>query len=250
LAKEKTVKLAALAKGGDVSAFEELIREKQRGILFSVYSKVGNSEDAEDITQEVILSMYKYIEKLREPEYVNAWIYRIVNDKVNKHLRKHTKIKYERIEKASEEEGTFEDNVDFLPEQYVESKELSDELFDMVMGLPEKRRDAIIWYYYEGLSVRENAEAADISIKTATSNLSRARSMIRDRMIKAEKEAKRESDDKGESSRRDTAIGRVMTDHINVIFPRDRVKVFECAWIGALGLETNEKGVLKDDCPK
>jgi RNA polymerase sigma-70 factor (ECF subfamily) len=248
LAKEKTVKLAALAKGGDTCAFEELIREKQKGILFSVYSKVGNSEDAEDITQEVILSMYKYIGKLREPEYVNAWIYRIVNDKVNKHLRKHTKIRYERIEEATEEEGTFEDNVDFLPEQYVESKELSDELFDVVMSLPEKRRDAIIWYYYEGLSVKEIAEAADISIKTATSNLSRARSMIRDRMVKAEKKAKRESNDKEESSRRDTAIGRVMTDHVNVIFPRDRVKVFECAWIGALGREAADNGLLKNNC--
>jgi RNA polymerase sigma-70 factor (ECF subfamily) len=181
MTKSEIVKLASKAQKGDEAAFEELCRAKQREILFTAMTMLGNNADAEDATQETILMMYRSLSQLKNLEAINAWIQTIVRSRCIEILRKRSKY-YTDADIDDEAIIISEDNREFIPESYAEDEALSDRLYDIVQSLPAKRREAILLYYYEDLSYKEIAEVTGTSIKTVSTNLMKARKMIKDNL--------------------------------------------------------------------
>ncbi|MGL5232573.1 MAG: RNA polymerase sigma factor, partial [Fusobacteriaceae bacterium] len=68
--------------------FEEIFEEYFDKIYYKVLGSVKNSEDAEDITQEVFISVYKNLKKFREDSNIYTWIYKIAINKVYDFFRK------------------------------------------------------------------------------------------------------------------------------------------------------------------
>jgi RNA polymerase sigma-70 factor (ECF subfamily) len=178
MANTEIVALAKKSINGNKKAFEELCRKKQQEIVFSAYTMLGNYHDAEDATQETIISMFRHIGKLKSPEAIDAWIFQIVKSKCSVILRKRTGRKDE-IDIDDEAVSIAEDDREFLPAEYVEDEAQSDHIYKIVTALPEKRREAILMYYYEDMSYREIADATGTSIKTVSANISKARAMIK-----------------------------------------------------------------------
>jgi RNA polymerase sigma-70 factor (ECF subfamily) len=179
--KADIVKLAVNARKGDEAAFEELCRAKQREILFTAKTMLTNDADAEDATQETIIMMYRSLGQLKNPEAINAWIQTIVRSRCIEILRKRSKY-YTEADIDDEQIVITEENREFLPEAYAEDEALSDRLYNIVQELPEKRRETILLYYYEDLSYKEIAEITGTSVKTVSTNLMKAKKMIKDRL--------------------------------------------------------------------
>jgi RNA polymerase sigma-70 factor (ECF subfamily) len=74
---------------GDQSAFEELFNRYQLKILNLTYAMLHNREEAEDLTQEVFLEIYRSINKFKGNSHLSTWIYRIA---VNKTINQTKKI--------------------------------------------------------------------------------------------------------------------------------------------------------------
>lgn len=68
--------------------FEEIFEEYFDKIYYKVLGSVKNPEDAEDITQEVFISVYKNLKKFREDSNIYTWIYKIAINKVYDFFRK------------------------------------------------------------------------------------------------------------------------------------------------------------------
>ena len=68
--------------------FEEIFDEYFDKIYYKVLGSVKNPEDAEDITQEVFISVYKNLKKFREDSNIYTWIYKIAINKVYDFFRK------------------------------------------------------------------------------------------------------------------------------------------------------------------
>src|SRR5580658_1992335 len=67
----------AAARAGDLEAFELLMRQNERLVLATALRLSGNMEDAQDISQEVFLRLYKNLGKVKDADALPAWLYRV-----------------------------------------------------------------------------------------------------------------------------------------------------------------------------
>src|SRR5215467_8015529 len=61
----------------DEKAFEEIVRLYQHKVFNLVYRMIGNQEEAEDIAQEVFVTVFKAIDSFRGEAKFSTWLYRI-----------------------------------------------------------------------------------------------------------------------------------------------------------------------------
>src|SRR5580692_8370914 len=67
----------AAARSGDLAAFELLMRQHERLVLATALRLTGNMEDAQDISQDVFLRLYKNLGKVKAEAALPAWLYRV-----------------------------------------------------------------------------------------------------------------------------------------------------------------------------
>lgn len=149
----------------DSVALYRLCEAMNKNILFRVKFLLGNAMnemDAEDVTQEVLLSLCKDIRTLREPKAFNKWLNSIIANKTSTFL-KAASDKDRALSIEEHARDVLECNVDYLPEDYFENTELRKRLMNAVMKLPERQREAIMLFYFDEFSVIEVAKIMDIS---------------------------------------------------------------------------------------
>lgn len=147
----------------------------------------GQREDAEDVFQETLLSVFQKLQTLREPGALTTWLYRIV---ANACLSKRRKSRFAPNRELSLEEvlpeGEIQDGPVLPdrdgPEYDLYRRELSQALEESVRDLPPDFR--IVWLMrdVEGLSTEETAEALGLSIPSTKMRLHRARMALRKRL--------------------------------------------------------------------
>jgi RNA polymerase sigma-70 factor (ECF subfamily) len=220
LDKTELIALVRKASRGDKTSFEKLYLAKSKSILFSALSIVKDYHLAEDAAQEVVVAMYRHIGKLRDPAAFEAWMQRIVTNECYRLLSKISG----RMEDFDDDEpqDIADDDRDFLPEKYAEDKELGNRLFAAIEQLPRKKRQAITLYYYNNLSYEEIAYAMDSSIKSVSSNITRARQMIREMLEKENNESA------GLLAAAPTSVlGSVIGEHASILIPDEKIVIFQ-----------------------
>ena len=178
--KETTKALVLAAMQGDKTAYAELYAQKAKNVYYIALKYVKNPQDAEDIAQEVLLSVLQNIGALKSPEYFDTWLYRLVINKCNE-MHRIFNTKKRRVTMAApleEYENLPEDRLFFLPEEYAEDAEKRSTVLEAVESLPTQRRIMVVLYYYEGLSYKEIAEVLGVPMGTVTSGLSRAKETL------------------------------------------------------------------------
>ncbi|MDR0885315.1 MAG: sigma-70 family RNA polymerase sigma factor [Clostridiales Family XIII bacterium] len=231
MTKRKLVELARKSIKGDIDAFETLCRTKQRDMLFVATSILGNLHDAEDAVQESIIRMHKNICNMRDAAAINVWIERIVRNESYK-IYNSRAIKKDDIDIDDEDVNIQEDNRDFLPEAYAEDAALSKKLYEHVLSLSAAKRDAIIMYYYEGLSYKEIATVTNTSIKTVSSNITKARMMLK-KILSKETNNFKAMLGLG-AAPTSTVMGRALQNQSVHLLPDEKLFVFEQKWQGAI----------------
>jgi RNA polymerase sigma-70 factor (ECF subfamily) len=196
--------LVQAAKGGDVSAFEQLVRRYDRNVFRIARHITQNREDAEDVVQEAFLKAYNNLKGFQGQSKFYTWLVRIA---VNEALMKLRRNKPQRMVSLDEEVKTEEDSVprevaDWTPnpEQQYNQAELREILSKTIQGLPQGFRTVFVLRDVEGLSTEETAEALDLSIPAVKSRLLRARLQLRERLSRYfQKRGNGKDDDKRNS---------------------------------------------------
>jgi RNA polymerase sigma-70 factor, ECF subfamily len=186
--------LVNAAKGGDVSAFEQLVKRYDRNIFRIAQHITQNREDAEDVVQDAFLKAYGNLEQFQGNSKFYTWLVRIA---VNESLMKLRRRRSDRTVSLDEDIETEEDTMprevaDWSPnpEQLYKQGELRDILRKTIQGLPASFRTVFVLRDVEGLSTEEAAEALDLSIPAVKSRLLRARLQLRERLSKYFRQAK------------------------------------------------------------
>ena len=111
----------AEAQNGNQSALEALYLEYAKRVYFLALKITRNKEDAEDVTQEVFITVYRKIGDLKEPKTFPAWLNRITANKCTDFLRKKKEpLSIDEQELAGAE--FFEEGDPLLiPEKYVDN---------------------------------------------------------------------------------------------------------------------------------
>jgi RNA polymerase sigma-70 factor, ECF subfamily len=180
------LQLVQAAKGGDVSAFEDLVKRYDRNVFRIAQHITQNREDAEDVVQDAFLKAYQNLGQFQGQSKFYTWLVRIA---VNEALMRLRRRRPERMVSLDEDVKTEDDSVprevaDWSPnpEQQYSQAELKDILTRTIQGLPPSFRTVFVLRDVEGLSTEEAAEALDLSIPAVKSRLLRARLQLRERL--------------------------------------------------------------------
>jgi RNA polymerase sigma-70 factor, ECF subfamily len=174
------------AKAGDEECFAGLAEAYSGRIYNTGLRMLGNNEDAADMTQEVLLKIYRHLGNFRGDSAFSTWVYRITVNSCRDFLRTAYRRK-ELIFTDFGEDGESEEDfhiADFsaIPEAVYLQNECENYLAELINGLSPKYRIVIVLREISGLSYQEIAAAVDISIGTVKSRISRARAALADKL--------------------------------------------------------------------
>src|ERR1041384_5986126 len=138
------LQLVQAAKGGDASAFEQLVKRYDRNVFRIAQHITQNREDAEDVVQDAVLKADGNLEQFQGESAFYTWLVRIA---VNEALMKLRRRRPERMVSLDEDVKTEEDSLprevaDWSPnpEQQYSQAELKDILTRTIQGLPPSFR--------------------------------------------------------------------------------------------------------------
>lgn len=137
------------------------------------YTYVKNTYDAEDIAQDVLLSLIKRSKPFESEEYERAWILRTTINKSKNHVAS------SRIKRTV----SIEDTHDMPSDDTDPAAAEESEVMEAVLSLPEKYRTPIHLFYYGGYSINEIAEIIRKKPATVGTLLARGRTLLKKMMI-------------------------------------------------------------------
>ncbi len=149
---------------------DEYIRhvlEKYSKMLIKLaFTYVKNMADAEDITQDVFVSLIKKGSGFGSEEHEKAWLIRVTINNCKNHLKSSwNKLKV-----------PLEEDISYLPKE-------DSEVLIMVLNLPAKYRSVIHLHYYEDYSINEIAGILHKNPATIGTWLARGRNLLKSKLI-------------------------------------------------------------------
>jgi RNA polymerase sigma-70 factor (ECF subfamily) len=171
--------LVALAKSGDVGAYELLMRRHHRKISGLVYNMTGNKEDAEDLVQDVFLKAFTSLRFFKGDSSFYTWVYRIaVNRTINflKKRKRRAGLSLNDMDQGVERDPLYvELTARESPVRDASLAELQEKLNKALQTLSPKHRTVVVMHDIEGMPHDEIARILGCSEGTVRSRLFYAR---------------------------------------------------------------------------
>jgi RNA polymerase sigma-70 factor, ECF subfamily len=159
---------------GDKRAFAGLV-ERYSGSIFNLaYQLTHNLSEAEDISQETFLRVYRALPQSDWQRPFKPWLFTIATNLCRDWARRRAWS----FPDSTEETEKLPDEVPPLIE-HLEEKELREALQHAVDSLPPAYRIAIVLRYTEGLSYEQMSQALNLPLNTVRTHLSRAKQRLR-----------------------------------------------------------------------
>lgn len=173
-------------KTGDVSAFEEIVARYETRVMNMALRLTRSQEDAEEVLQDVFITIYRKIDGFRGQSAFSSWLYRVVANTAFMKLRKRKQnqsVPMEDLAPAIKQHCMERDALNGNSSHNVAvSHELQDVLQCAVNKLPEQYRAVFILRDVDGLSNQETGEILNLSIPAVKSRLHRSRIMLRKKL--------------------------------------------------------------------
>ncbi|MQY65285.1 MAG: sigma-70 family RNA polymerase sigma factor [Clostridia bacterium] len=183
---EEDFELLAKFKKGDQQAFELLVRKYKTTVFNTIYSIMGNAQEADDTAQEVFLKVYTKADSFKGESSFSTWLYRItINRCVDELRRRKNKIISYETEFNQEEKLKLKDVLASKERDITEElrkNELQDIIQKAINSLPEKYRIIITLKEMEGLSYIEISQIMKISLAKVKIWLFRARQKLKGKL--------------------------------------------------------------------
>src|SRR5262245_9870362 len=174
------LELCRLAEKGDISAFEIIYQRYNRRTYSLTLRMTGSQTEAEDLTQEVFIQLFRKIGSFRGDSAFSTWLHRLTVNQVLMHFRR----------RSYKNEKTSEDGE--MPEQTVHGTSNPNKmpvvdriaLKKAIAELPNGYRNVFLLHDVEGFEHEEVARHLGISVGTSKSQLHKARLKLRMLLVK------------------------------------------------------------------
>nr|WP_312579011.1 sigma-70 family RNA polymerase sigma factor [Sedimentibacter sp.] len=181
--KDNELWLIEQSRKGNVEAFEELIKEHKKSAYNIALRVLRNVEDAEDISQEALIKVFKNIHNFNMQSTFRVWMYRIVVNACLDFKRKKTIDAYSidepiKLDGNNEIHKEIEDNTN-NPDAMIEKNFNSEMVNKAVNKLDDDFKTIIILRDIKGFSYQEISEILSCNLGTVKSRLNRARSNLK-----------------------------------------------------------------------
>ncbi|MCW8849260.1 MAG: RNA polymerase sigma factor [Melioribacteraceae bacterium] len=145
---------------GDERAFNELVKNHQQNIYWHARRMVGNHLDADEVTQQVIIVLYKKLSTFKYNASLRTWIYRITQTRCLNLLKKRKIKRFLNLD--DENTATLKSNEDIILR--LEDKDKIERINRYLEELPLKQREVFVLRHFEELNYEEISEITGKSI--------------------------------------------------------------------------------------
>lgn len=185
-------RLVERLKRRDEAAFNELITMYQGRIFRLVLRMLDDREEAEDLAQEVFVTVFKSIDGFRGDSKLSTWLYRVATNHCKNRLKylqrraRGKKKEFDEIAEASALESATMDTTSHIarPDHLVEAYEKERILKTAIGELEEEHRTLIVLRDIENLTYEEIQDITGLAEGTVKSRLHRARHALREKVIR------------------------------------------------------------------
>lgn len=170
---ESVVELVRSAQLGDHSAMEALYTRFQNHILSIAYKRMGNWDEAQELSQDVFIQAFRRIDQLQTPEAFGGWLRQIVHRMAINRLTRRPKpnsVDQEILEATA----SYDDE----PLETVLSSERSVQVRSGLERLGELDRQTLVAFYLDGQSLIQMSQAFDAPVGTIKRRLHVARKRL------------------------------------------------------------------------
>jgi RNA polymerase sigma-70 factor (ECF subfamily) len=187
---EPVRELVEQAQAGSQTAFNELVRAFQRPMFNLAFRMVNNREDADELTQEIFVRMYRSIGKFRGNSAFATWLYAIAVNTCRSRLRRLRRIAHfevVRLDEERERDDFGPSHVEAVdpadpPGKAMERREIGEQVRKIVAAMPDELKTVIVLRDMQGLAYEEIAAALGCSVGTVKSRLFRARLRAKEKL--------------------------------------------------------------------
>ena len=155
-------------KNGNIEAFNELVNRYKKRAYYFAYGMISNHSDAEDISQEAFVRVYKNISKFKQESSFKTWFYKIIVNLCRSHLRHRylvSKFSFnfrDRDETSDTPQKSLEANIEDTywqssPVKATVNQELNRAINNAVGNLPKQQKEVFILKHFQGLKISEIA---------------------------------------------------------------------------------------------
>tara|TARA_R110001592_G_scaffold357763_1_gene661504 strand:+ start:15 stop:548 length:534 start_codon:yes stop_codon:yes gene_type:complete len=168
-------------------SIEEIYKE-HNGLVYNLcLNYLQNIEDAEEVTQDVFLTIFKKQEGFKSNSSLKTWVYRItVNQCLDFLKAKKRKKRFGFLIPIYDNSESYSYSNFEHPGVLLENQEATEGLLKLINELPENQKTAIILKVIDELSQKEIAEVMGLSIKAVESLLSRAKNNLKEKINQSE----------------------------------------------------------------
>lgn len=158
----------AAAQEGDQGAYRQLLEAAQPMVFGYLRKRMESETAAEDVTQEVLLTMHRVRHTYDPTRPFEPWLFAIARSRLIDHLRRRRRI------------SAIEVLTDNLPEVAASATEMAgDSVFEILDRLPATQREAFVMLKLEGLTTEEAAARAGVSVSALKVRAHRAYKALR-----------------------------------------------------------------------
>ena len=166
-------------KQGDPAAMEEIVKRYSNKVYNLAYHLTRDAHAAEEIMQDVFLTVIAKIGTLTTEAYFSTWLYRVTTNAAYGYLRKEKKFSEQTPVEDIDQEQYLDYDWSTLPDDVLLSEESKEVLRESIDSLPEAMRTVVVLKDVEGLKNEEIAETLGISVPAVKSRLHRGRLILR-----------------------------------------------------------------------
>ena len=172
-------RVAQQAAAGDEEAFEALVRQVFQRVYRWALIQVGDPDDAEDVTQRVLVRLHARLATWEGRSRFTTWLYRITANEASS-WRRRAERRWRRVAGAEDrapgiDPGGLED---------LDRKRLLEQVRSHFLRLPRRQREIMDLVDFQGFSPGETAEMLGMNGSTVRANLFKARRALREQMVR------------------------------------------------------------------
>ena len=175
-------------QNGNLDAYDKLAEIYQKKIYGLSFNLTRNQMDAQDVTQEVLLTLFRKINMFQGKSAFSSWVYRIAVNASYMKLRskkKEPNVSIDELMPSFNSAGFQQEKIQDWAENtesLLFTKETRDVINKAVDLLPEKEKVVFLLRDVEGLSSEKTGEILDLTVSAVKSRLHRARLFLRKKL--------------------------------------------------------------------
>jgi RNA polymerase sigma-70 factor (ECF subfamily) len=181
---DKDLPLVERVKAGDHAAFNELVKRYEGKVYQLALRLTGNDMDANDVIQDVFLSVFQKIHTFRGHAAFSSWLYRITANAAFARLnqrKRQAAVSLDDVLPVIEEASASDGSSEWAqkPDLALFNKQTREALESAIQALPADFKTVVVLRDIQNLSNQEVADVLNLSIPAVKSRLHRARLALR-----------------------------------------------------------------------